>query len=52
MARPPTPVGAHGAITRVKLKGGSWSARTYVRDHDGERRLISRRGATGAAAER
>src|SRR5689334_17213464 len=52
MSRLPTPVGAHGVIKRIRLKDGSWMARTYVRDSDGERRLVSRRGPSGAAAER
>jgi integrase len=52
VARPPTPVGSFGKISRARLKDGTWSARTYVRDLDGERRLVSRRGPSGAAAER
>jgi integrase len=52
VARLPTPVGSFGKISRVRLKDGTWSARTYVRDLDGERRLVSRRGRSGAAAER
>lgn len=52
MPRLPIPVGSFGAITRLQLPDGSWSARTYVRDLDGERRLVSRRGRSGAAAER
>jgi len=50
--RPPTPVGSHGTINRFQLGENSWEARTYVRDLDGKRRLVSRRGRTGAAAER
>lgn len=52
MPRLPIPVGSFGAITRLQLPDGSWSARTYVRDLDGERRMVSRRGKSGAAAER
>lgn len=52
MPRLPIPVGSFGAVTRLQRPDGSWSARTYVRDLDGERRLVSRRGRSGAAAER
>jgi integrase len=52
MARQPTPIGSFGKINRVRLENGIWVARTRVRDLDGELRLVSRRGATGAAAER
>jgi len=52
MPRLPIPVGSFGTISRARLKDGTWSARTYVRDLDGERRLVSRRGPSGAAAER
>lgn len=52
MPRLPIPVGSFGTISRVRLKDGTWTARTYVRDLDGERRLVSRRGPSGAAAER
>lgn len=52
MPRLPIPVGSFGTISRVRLKDGTWTARAYVRDLDGERRLVSRRGRSGAAAER
>ncbi|MDN5920602.1 MAG: site-specific integrase [Pseudonocardia sp.] len=52
MLRLPIPVGSFGTISRARLKDGTWTARTYVRDLDGERRLVSRRGPSGAAAER
>jgi integrase len=52
MPRLPIPVGSFGTISRARLKDGTWTARTYVRDLDGERRLVSRRGPSGAAAER
>jgi hypothetical protein len=49
---PPTPVGSFGVITHNRQPDGTWSARTYIRDIDGERRLVARRGRTRAAAER
>ncbi|WP_214407382.1 tyrosine-type recombinase/integrase [Pseudonocardia lacus] len=52
MPRDPNPVGSFGRIHRIKRANGSWSARAYVRDLDGRRRLVSRSAATGAAAER
>jgi integrase len=52
VARQPNPVGSFGKITRAKRKDGAWTARTYVRDLDGERRLVTRHGTSGAAAER
>jgi hypothetical protein len=52
MAREAHPVGSFGKITRTKRKDGAWTARTYVRDLDGERRLVTRHGSSGAAAER
>jgi hypothetical protein len=50
--RPPTPVGSFGAITHTRRPDGTWSARTYIRDTDGERRLVERRGRSRAAADR
>jgi len=50
--RPPTPVGSFGAITHIQLPDGTWSARAYIRDTDGERRLVARRGRSRAAADR
>jgi integrase len=50
--RPPTPVGSFGAITHIQRPDGTWSARTYIRDTDGNRRLVARRGRTRAAADR
>jgi integrase len=47
-----TPVGSHGAITLTQLENGSWSARVYVRDLDGKRREVGRRGRSRTAAER
>lgn len=52
MPRLPTPVGSFGTITRVHLPDGTWQARTYVPDLDGERRQVARRGRSAAAAER
>lgn len=52
MPRPPTPVGSYGAITHTQRPDGTWSARAYIRDTDGERRLVERRGRSRAAADR
>jgi hypothetical protein len=49
VSRPPTPVGSYGAIKRTQLPDGTWSARTYIRDTDGELRLVARRGRSRAA---
>jgi hypothetical protein len=52
MPRDPNPIGAFGKIHRIKRANGSWSARAYVRDADGRRRLVARTSTTGEAAER
>jgi integrase len=52
MPRPRTPVGSYGAITHTQRPDGTWSARTYIRDTDGKRRLVERRGRSRAAADR
>ena len=52
MPRPPTPVGAFGAISHTQLPDGTWSARTDVRDSDGKLRSVTRRGRSRAAADR
>jgi len=50
--RPPTPVGSFGSITHTQRPDGTWYARTYIRDTDGERRLVERRGRSRAGADR
>ncbi|RSN40827.1 site-specific integrase [Amycolatopsis sp. WAC 04197] len=55
MGRPPTPVGAYGVITTLKLpptKSGRprYQARTYFRAGDGSRRLVRRVAATKTQA--
>ncbi|MDQ2707314.1 MAG: tyrosine-type recombinase/integrase [Actinomycetota bacterium] len=52
MGRPPTPIGSYGKIKHIEWGENNWEARTYYRDHDGQSRLVSRRGRSGAAAER
>jgi hypothetical protein len=52
MPRDPNPIGTFGKIHRIKRANGSWSARAYVRDADGQRRLVARTSTTGEAAER
>jgi hypothetical protein len=49
---PPTPVGSFGAVTHTQRPDGTWSARTYIRDTDGNRRLVERRGRSRAAEDR
>src|SRR4051794_2667995 len=51
MPRNPNPIGTFGKIHRIRRNNGSWSARAYIRDADGQRRLISRTSTTADAAE-
>lgn len=52
MPRLPIPVGSFGTISRARLKDGTWTARAYVRDLDGERpaRVPSRSLRRGSRA--
>ncbi|HEU0088416.1 MAG TPA: tyrosine-type recombinase/integrase [Pseudonocardiaceae bacterium] len=49
MARPPLPLGHHGAI-KVTRDGGQWVARCRVRDLDGVTRRVARWGSSRTAA--
>ena len=51
MARPPLPVGTHGAIRFYRLGPQRFRARTVVRDHDGVVRDVERTGRSKTAAE-
>lgn len=52
MARPRTPIGAHGAISVVLLDDGSWRARTRFRFEDGRLRQVERFDTSGPKARR
>lgn len=52
MGRPPLPVGTFGQIHFLKLDQHRVGARTYFRDLDGRRRLVTRYAETRAHAER
>ena len=52
MGRPPLPVGTFGQIHFLRLDKHRVAARTYFRDLDGRRRLVTRYGQTRAQAER
>src|SRR3954468_17613713 len=52
MGRPPLPVGTFGQIYFLRLDKQRVGARTYFRDFDGRRRLVTRYGQTRAQAER
>ena len=49
--RPRIRSGDHGNIHAKKLKSGTWQALTWVRDRDGHRRQVQRRGRTKTIAE-
>jgi integrase len=51
MPRSRNPTGSFGKIHWVQRANGTWSARAYLRDTDGTRRLISRTSTTPTAAE-
>ncbi|MGH3795648.1 MAG: tyrosine-type recombinase/integrase [Pseudonocardiaceae bacterium] len=51
MARPPLPLGHHGAITAAR-RDGQWVARCRVRDLDGVTRKVERWGSSRTAAQR
>ena len=42
MARPRTPISAHGAISVVEVEKGKWRARTRYRFDDGRLRQVER----------
>jgi integrase len=50
MARPPLPLGTHGAV-RIYVTTGGFRARTLYRDFDGTTRAVERTGRSRAAAE-
>lgn len=50
MARPRTPVSAHGTITLVEVAPGKWRARTRYRFEDGKLRQVERFGPSKAKA--
>ncbi|WP_298440651.1 tyrosine-type recombinase/integrase [Gordonia sp. (in: high G+C Gram-positive bacteria)] len=50
MGRPPLPVGTCGNITTRTIAPGVVQASTWVRDTDGKRRRVERRGKTKTAA--
>src|SRR3954454_19296114 len=52
MGRPPLPVGTFGKIGFLLLSSGEVQARARFRDFDGRTRLVSKTGASRAAAER
>src|SRR3954454_259848 len=52
MGRPPLPVGTFGKIGFLLLPSSEVQARARFRDFDGRTRLVSKTGATRAAAER
>lgn len=49
MARPRTPIGAHGVVHTQRV-GTAWRARTLYRFQDGKRRQVERTGSTAAKA--
>lgn len=49
MARPRTPIGAHGVVHTQRV-GTAWRARTLYRFQDGKRRQVERTGLTEAKA--
>ena len=51
MARPPLPLGHHGAV-KVTRDDGRWVARCRVRDLDGVTRRVERWGSSQSAARR
>jgi hypothetical protein len=52
VGRPPLPVGTFGKIGFLLLPSGEIQARARFRDFDGRTRLVSKTGASRAAAER
>jgi integrase len=52
MGRPPLPVGTFGRIGFLRMPSGEIQARARFRDFDGRTRLVSKTGASRAAAER
>jgi len=52
MGRPPLPAGTFGKIGFLLLPSGEIQARARFRDFDGRTRLVSKTGASRAAAER
>jgi integrase len=50
MARPPLPLGTHGAV-RIYSTAGGFRARTLYRDYDGATRAVERTGRSRSAAE-
>ena len=51
MGRPPLPVGTFGQVHFLRLDKHRVAARTYFRNLDGHRRLVTRYGQTRARAE-
>lgn len=52
MGRPPLPIGTFGTTTFLNRPNGKIQARAWFRDHTGRTQLVSRLGASRAAAER
>jgi len=52
VARPRTPIGAHGAISVTDLGDGQWRARTRFRFEDGRLRQVERFDTSGPKARR
>ncbi len=52
MGRPPLPLGTFGKVLFVTQPSGQIQARAKFRDYDGRVRLVSKMGASRAAAER
>lgn len=52
MGRPPLPLGTFGKVLFVVQASGQVQARAKFRDYDGRVRLVSKSGASKAAAER
>jgi integrase len=51
VARPPLPVGTHGAVNTVQIGPKLWRARTRFRDFDGTSSLVQRTGRSKTAAQ-
>ena len=52
MGRPPLPLGTYGKVLCLALPDGRVKVRVKFRDYDGRVRLVSKTGASRAAAER
>ena len=51
VGRPPLPVGIHGNVSTRQIRTKCFEAQCYVRDADGRRREVARRGASRSEAK-